>query len=144
MGKHEFYQPDGFCKICNKKISAKSGKYCKECYTKRKYERRKNYQKEYYKKWYAKNGRKRKKDYFLVIEEWRRNHPEAIKVRGIVQRAILAGNLKRPDKCEKCNSQSYIVAHHSNYKKPLNIKWLCQSCHKKLHLKKSFDKNLKV
>lgn len=48
-----------------------------------------------------------------------------------------AGVYKRRGKliqkpCEKCNSQDSEM-HHEDYSKPLEIIWLCRSCHLKLH-----------
>ncbi len=36
--------------------------------------------------------------------------------------------------CQACGSKVYIHAHHPDYSKPLQILWVCASCHKKLHL----------
>ena len=42
-----------------------------------------------------------------------------------------------PGKCEACNKGDYIQAHHEDYSKPTEVKWLCAACHKKVHLIKS-------
>lgn len=47
-----------------------------------------------------------------------------------VQRAVLRGDLKRPDACERCGRlSSRIEGHHEDYAKPLEIVWLCKPCH---------------
>lgn len=47
---------------------------------------------------------------------------------------IATGNLKRPKICPKCKESSKKVeAHHEDYSKPLEIKWLCRGCHASLH-----------
>lgn len=46
-----------------------------------------------------------------------------------------------PNNCEICNVEKSKVfalhGHHENYSKPFNVKWICPSCHGKLHLKKT-------
>ena len=41
----------------------------------------------------------------------------------------------RANKCELCHEEKYTLAHHSDYTKPLEITWLCDSCHVLLHAK---------
>lgn len=48
------------------------------------------------------------------------------------------GDLERPDKCPECGeSGRRIEAHHEDYSEPLNIEWLCSSCHKSLHVRQN-------
>ena len=50
-----------------------------------------------------------------------------------VDYAIKTGRLARPDRCSKCGEKGFIDAHHENYDKPLEVMWLCRSCHKLHH-----------
>ncbi len=51
-----------------------------------------------------------------------------------VAEAIKRGLLIRPDLCEQCGRKSKrIRAHHDDYDKPLDVRWLCDSCHAKEH-----------
>ena len=52
--------------------------------------------------------------------------------RSMVNTAILNGVLVRGC-CENCGDTKKIDAHHDDYSKPLKVRWLCKSCHKKLH-----------
>lgn len=55
--------------------------------------------------------------------------------RAMVGGFVMMGLLKCPDACEKCGlSSGTIVAHHENYFSPLDIIWLCGSCHQKRHV----------
>jgi hypothetical protein len=49
--------------------------------------------------------------------------------------AIRSGKLK-PCPCETCGSTTNIQAHHDDYNKPLDVRWLCHSCHTILHVAK--------
>jgi len=57
----------------------------------------------------------------------------------IVEQALLAGDIIRPDKCECCGKKAAgrggaaLQAHHDDYDRPLDVKWLCKRCHMKIH-----------
>ena len=64
------------------------------------------------------------------------------KAHDMVERAIQHGLLTRPEKCEVCgcsgtfsDGRSAIQAHHLDYNRPLEVKWLCQKCHHEWHKK---------
>jgi hypothetical protein len=44
---------------------------------------------------------------------------------------ILAGKLVRPSECEHCGRCGYIEAAHTDYTRPLLVRWLCRSCHRR-------------
>ena len=48
--------------------------------------------------------------------------------------AIKTGDIKKPSECQKCaRKPKRIEGHHFDYSKPLDVIWLCASCHTKLH-----------
>ena len=51
-----------------------------------------------------------------------------VRARNMVQKAIEKGILVRRD-CETCGSPDSVEAHHDDYSKPLNVRWLCKKCH---------------
>lgn len=53
----------------------------------------------------------------------------------LVKDAIEEGHLVRPDQCEDCGGGGQILGHHDDYSKPLDVRWLCNSCHRKWHNK---------
>lgn len=60
----------------------------------------------------------------------------------LVEKALEKGILTRKSKCETCkdtgcfkDGRSKIQAHHDDYNKPLEIRWLCQKCHHLWHSK---------
>ena len=52
-----------------------------------------------------------------------------------VGKAIQDGLLVRPDHCSECHRKGIINGHHNDYSKPLEVEWLCCSCHRKRHPK---------
>lgn len=58
-------------------------------------------------------------------------NPMMIKAHKRVAYAIKVGKLiKQP--CEGCGSTE-VQAHHDDYWKPLDVRWLCDPCHRKHH-----------
>ena len=50
-----------------------------------------------------------------------------------VLRAVKSGKLVKPILCEDCQQEVFLEAHHEDYNKPLEVKWLCKTCHEKEH-----------
>ena len=65
--------------------------------------------------------------------EWRRRNPEKAKAHSKVAREIRAGRLKRKP-CEVCGSTK-VQAHHDDYSKHLEVRWLCARHHSEHHRK---------
>ena len=59
----------------------------------------------------------------------------------MVEYALRIGVLVRPSSCSECGAspgemkdgRSKIQAHHDDYNKPLEVRWLCQECHHQWH-----------
>ena len=71
--------------------------------------------------------------------EWQDGHPGALAAHGAVNRAIAAGELRPPATCPGCGrpdaggKNRTMVAHHTDYTRPLDIEWLCHRCHRARH-----------
>ena len=48
--------------------------------------------------------------------------------------ALKNGTITKPQFYEICGNAKELEAHHADYSKPLNVQWLCDSCHKKTHV----------
>lgn len=63
----------------------------------------------------------------------RAKEPVKVKAWQTVTSAVRSGKLVRQP-CEWCNSTDRVQAHHFDYTKPLDVTWLCFSCHRgKVH-----------
>ena len=47
----------------------------------------------------------------------------------LVRQALKSGILTKPEGCSRCKKIGKVHAHHSDYTKPLNVEWLCPTCH---------------
>jgi hypothetical protein len=62
--------------------------------------------------------------------------PERRRAGATVQTAIYNGSLiRRP--CEVCGTKRQIDAHHDDYSKPLEVRWLCRHHHRLHHERES-------
>lgn len=58
------------------------------------------------------------------------------RARNAVKASLLKGTLVKPTSCSRCKRPKHrraIHAHHEDYTKPLNVQWLCVTCHGKAH-----------
>jgi hypothetical protein len=59
--------------------------------------------------------------------------PVRRKARIETQTALRNGKLIRPSLCSDCGNCCKPEAHHDDYTKPLDVRWLCRSCHTRHH-----------
>jgi len=64
--------------------------------------------------------------------EYRKRNPAKAKAHAVISRLMRAGKLFR-EPCEECGSTDHIHAHHDDYSKPLNVRWLCAADHTQWH-----------
>jgi len=72
----------------------------------------------------------------LKIQEW--NHPEKSLAYDAVYYAKQTGRLEAQP-CEVCGETKNVHAHHDDYSKPLEVRWLCPKHHRALHLKQESE-----
>jgi hypothetical protein len=72
--------------------------------------------------------------------EYRERYPNKYKAHNMVNNAVRDGKLfKEP--CGSCGIGENIHAHHDDYLKPLNVRWLCSACHSQWHKDNGEGKN---
>lgn len=81
----------------------------------------------------AENARRRyaadPEKFRAAMRRYMARSPLKARARARVQYALKTGRLTRPDTCSRCSSAGPIHAHHADHSKPLDVAWLCRSCH---------------
>jgi len=57
-------------------------------------------------------------------------------VRRLLAKAVYSGKVRKPERCEACGSEPgkpRLHGHHTDYKRPLDVIWLCRPCHHEEH-----------
>jgi len=68
-----------------------------------------------------------------INERYERKHPGRRLVNGQVAEAVKSGKIIKPDVCQICGAPN-PVSHHHDYNKPFDVLWVCNSCHRKIHV----------
>ena len=143
------------CKKCEKNLEDSEFYYgrreCKKCLSisRKDYKnewREKN--KERVKKVVHENYLKNKEKVLERSKRWRENNKETFKkswkksdekfplkkpARRILRYYLEIKEIVRPENCDKCFKKCKPDAHHLDYTKPLDVLWLCKSCHGREH-----------
>ena len=69
-----------------------------------------------------------------VCKERIKKHPERARAKEALRYAVKTGKIKRGVECSRCgDSNKRIIGHHEDYSRKLDVIWLCDLCHQKLH-----------
>lgn len=68
-----------------------------------------------------------------AIQSYHKRYPLKYAAHVVTSNYIRDGKLKPSEACSICNSKELIEAHHDDYTKPLEVRWLCIKCHKEWH-----------
>lgn len=135
----EFYKrsdvKDGYrpwCKKCSREVSSKWEEENRE----RKRAKAKKWQEENRDRATAKRREWERLNPEQTRENQRRTeekHRDRTRARWRLKAAVRRGKITKPDTCERCGFTAElpreIHGHHHDYAKPLEVEWLCQSCH---------------
>lgn len=101
---------------------------CKSC-TKKDSTENRNENIDRYRKYDRERGNRQKSGY---LSGYRKKYPNKWKAVCLVNNAIQSGKLFN-EPCEACGLEYGVHAHHDDYSKPLNVRWLCPAHHKQWH-----------
>lgn len=125
------------CKDCTKRDSRdayfKNVTDLKWVIKERKRQREKSRRLGYYEKW-SEEHRNTRADVVASKKLWLDRNPEKRRAHILVKNAIRSGELVK-EPCEQCGSLENIEAHHDDYARPLDVKWLCVEHHNEYHVK---------
>ena len=69
-----------------------------------------------------------------TVKKHREKFREKNLARVILNNAVRDGNILKPEHCGICGGKAKLEAHHFDYSKPLEVIWVCDSCHKGIHV----------
>lgn len=62
-------------------------------------------------------------------KKWRNVDPLRARAHARLSYAVDRGYVVRPDACEQCGKECKPDGAHFTYDRPLDVRWLCRSCH---------------
>lgn len=84
-------------------------------------------------RWRKKNHERHRAILRLGLRKWKAANREKCLAHMAVHRALDRGILIRPDNCSSCGKSCRPHGHHRDYRKQLEVEWLCTKCHKLRH-----------
>lgn len=70
--------------------------------------------------------------HYQITRKWKQDNLEKKRAHDAVRKALVRGKLQRLP-CERCGATKRVHAHHDDYAKRLEVKWLCPLHHKERH-----------
>lgn len=118
------------------KILARAKKWRQENHADRlEYERSKAWEtstkrKEYMREYKEKNREKIRENQ----KRYRERNRQKVNAQAVLNYHVKVGNIEIPEMCSLCERKDQkLESHHDDYNKPLDVIWVCNRCHKKLH-----------
>lgn len=68
-----------------------------------------------------------------AVDAYYKRYPMTYAAHVITGNAVRDGRLFQATSCSVCNSTEKIEGHHDDYTKPMEVRWLCNKCHREWH-----------
>lgn len=68
-----------------------------------------------------------------IEDKYRKIHPERHEASKLIRNLVKSKIIIKPSNCSKCNMECLTEGHHNDYSKPLEVIWVCHSCHMLIH-----------
>lgn len=108
-------------------------KICKKCYCEGVKEWNKNNNDKH-----NKNARvsysNHKEEIIEKVKRYQKSYPQKANAKNKIFRAVRSGVIVKKESCEICGKKCKARGHHPDYKDPLRVIWVCNSCHRNIHL----------
>lgn len=86
---------------------------------------------DYYREYDRARGNRQGYEY---TKQFRSQYPNKARAHRLLNYYVRAGRIEKQP-CEACGTVERVVAHHDDYAKPLEVRWLCQAHHCQWHAK---------
>jgi hypothetical protein len=124
------------CKECVKSRVKIHRTENKEYFKEYEFNRNRTVKRREWKKKYVKNSeinKKNREKKRISLKNKRRSDKRYQQCHNALDRAVQKGEITRPDFCQVCGKKAIVIGHHCDYSKPLNVVWLCNTCHGLYH-----------
>lgn len=125
-----------YCKDCVKNRIKKHRKENQEYFREYDFYRNRTEKRREWKKKYIKDnevGKKYRESKRIYLQNRRHTIDGYDKCHNALDRAVLRKQIIRPNNCQVCGKKSKVMGHHCDYSKPLNVVWMCSTCHGLYH-----------
>lgn len=70
-----------------------------------------------------------------IVAKSTRKYSTKQRARELLNAALKDGRVVKPKACSCCGKRKYkrLEAHHDDYSKPLEVRWLASDCHARVH-----------
>ncbi len=126
-----FYSVDSTCKVCRRALVNENRKRNVDHY--REYDRQRYYEAGYRYKDDIEVVRKRHQKTKKPTKIYRAKNPQKYAAHILLNNALKNGRIVGGTVCIKCGTAGKLHGHHEDYFAPLDVLWLCRSCHGKRH-----------